>query len=89
MLIETKVISITTTDTPNNGFYSGTVNLGDFPTPFTSTPFVFATMSSANGTTLLVGIVSMSKTSWGKAVIVSNAKRTDFPCSINLIGIQK
>ena len=88
MLLETKAIKLTTGDTPNNGFYSGTVELGSFSEPFESIPKVIATMASANGTTLLIGIVSTSKTSWGRAVIVSNAKRTDFPCSINLISIQ-
>ena len=82
MLLETKAIKLTTGDTPNNGFYSGTVELGSFSEPFESIPKVIATMASANGTTLLIGIVSTSKTSWGRAVIVSNAKRTDFPCSI-------
>ncbi len=88
MLIKSELIYLTTTDTPNNGFYSGTVDLGNFLVPFTSVPLVLGTMSSANGYTLLVGIVGTSLTSWGKAVIMSNAKRTDFQCSISLIAIQ-
>lgn len=88
VLIKSELIYLTTTDTPNNGFYSGTVDLGNFLVPFTSVPLVLGTMSSANGYTLLVGIVGTSLTSWGKAVIMSNAKRTDFQCSISLIAIQ-
>lgn len=89
VLIKSELIYLTTTDTPNNGFYSGTVDLGNFPVPFTSVPLVLGTMSSANGYTLLVGIVGTSLTSWGKAVIMSNAKRTNFQCSISLIAIRR
>lgn len=89
VLIKSELIYLTTTDTPNTGFYSGTVDLGDFPEPLTSVPIVIGTMSTANGHTLLVGIVGTSLTSWGKAVIMSNAKRTDFQCSISLIAIQR
>lgn len=89
MLTKAGLIYLTTTNTPNTGFYSGTVDLGDFPEPLTSVPIVIGSLSSANGHTLLVGIVGTSLTSWGKAVIMSNAQRTDFQCSISLIAILK
>jgi len=90
MIIETKAIKLTTGDTPNNGFYSGTVDLGDFdlPTPFESIPKVIATMASANGTTLLIGISGTTKTKWGRATIISNAKRQDMDNIINLAAVQ-
>lgn len=89
VIIKSEIIYLTTTDTPSAGFYSGTVNLGDFPEPLTSVPIVIGTMSTANGHTLLVGIVGTSLTSWGKAVIMSNAQRTNFQCSISLIAFQR
>lgn len=89
VIIKSEIIYLTTTDTPSSGFYSGTVNLGDFPEPLTSVPIVIGTMSTANGHTLLVGIVGTSLTSWGKAVIMSNAQRTNFRCSISLIAFQR
>lgn len=87
-MAETKNIKLTTGDTPNAGFYSGTVDLGNFPTPFNNTPKVIATMASANGNTLLIGVTGTTPTSWGKATIVSNAKRENMDNIISLVAVQ-
>ena len=84
-----KTVKLTTTVGPVNGFYIGSVSLGDFDSPFETVPKIFGSLATANGMTVLIGITSTTQTSWGTATFMSNAQRTDMDININLAAIQR